>query len=199
MKIFVKFDSKFDLKFEISDGKNLVKFGGDSRKTFLPARKARENLRENFRANFGANFGENFGNFVSNFATFFFGNFVQQKGGANKLVHPSVCVLHGHGFVVAWQKSYGHGQPIRANQRAFQEYPSNENHGEPGNRSILPIYHSFQNHYMFNLKPLHHVTQIAENDWEILRVILSCNCILLENHRQTVTVILINSEDPWEL
>ena len=33
--------------------------------------------------NFGVHFGENLGNFVSNFATFF-GNFVQQKGGANK-------------------------------------------------------------------------------------------------------------------
>ena len=36
-----------------------------------------------FGANFGANFGENFGKFVSNFATCF-GNFVQQKGGANR-------------------------------------------------------------------------------------------------------------------
>ena len=39
MKILVKFDLEFDLKFEISDGKTLVKFGG---RTFLPARKARE-------------------------------------------------------------------------------------------------------------------------------------------------------------
>ena len=37
----VKFDLEFDLKLEISDGKNLVKFWG---RTFLrlPARKARE-------------------------------------------------------------------------------------------------------------------------------------------------------------
>ena len=37
----------------------------------------------NFGATFGANFRDIFGNFVSNFATLF-GNFVQQKGGANK-------------------------------------------------------------------------------------------------------------------
>ena len=44
-------------------------------------------------ANFGANFGENFGNFVSNFTTFF-GNFVQQKGGANAfLPHTSQCEI----------------------------------------------------------------------------------------------------------
>ena len=35
----MKFDLELDLKFEISDGKNLVKIGG---RTFLPARKARE-------------------------------------------------------------------------------------------------------------------------------------------------------------
>ena len=39
MKILVKFDLEFDLKFEIFDGKNLVKFLG---RTFLPARKARK-------------------------------------------------------------------------------------------------------------------------------------------------------------
>ena len=39
MKFLVIFDLEFDLKFEISDGNNLVKFGG---RTFLPARKARE-------------------------------------------------------------------------------------------------------------------------------------------------------------
>ena len=38
MKFLVRFDLEFDLKFEISDGKNLVKFLG---RTFLPARKAR--------------------------------------------------------------------------------------------------------------------------------------------------------------
>ena len=73
-----EFDLEFDLKFEFSDGKNLVKFWV---RTFLPARKAR---KRNW-GNFGANFVKHFGNFVSNFAVFFFGNFVQQKGGANSL------------------------------------------------------------------------------------------------------------------
>ena len=36
---FGEFDVEVDLKFEISDGKHLVIFGGMS---FLPARKARE-------------------------------------------------------------------------------------------------------------------------------------------------------------
>ena len=79
MKFLVTFDLEFDLKFEISDGKNLVKFWG---RTVLPSRKA--DFGENFGANFGANFGEIFGNFVSDFATFF-GSFVQQKGGANPM------------------------------------------------------------------------------------------------------------------
>ena len=39
MKFLVKFGLEFDLKFEISDGKNLVKFLG---RTFLPAKKAQE-------------------------------------------------------------------------------------------------------------------------------------------------------------
>ena len=38
MKFLVKFDLEFNLQFEISDGKNLVKFLG---RTFLHARKAR--------------------------------------------------------------------------------------------------------------------------------------------------------------
>ena len=38
MKFLVKFYLEFDLKLEISDGQNLVKFWG---KTFRPARKAR--------------------------------------------------------------------------------------------------------------------------------------------------------------
>ena len=51
----------------------------------------------NFGANFGANFGENFGNFVSKFTTFF-GNFVQQKGGAKELVSETFgCVLRSCG------------------------------------------------------------------------------------------------------
>ena len=40
VKFLVKFDLEFGLKFEIADGKNLVKFW---RRTFLPARKARKN------------------------------------------------------------------------------------------------------------------------------------------------------------
>ena len=39
MKFWVKFEYEFDLKFEISDGKNPVKFGG---RTFLPAREAQK-------------------------------------------------------------------------------------------------------------------------------------------------------------
>ena len=70
---------KFDLKFEISDGKNLVKFGGED---FSTRQESTGNFGENFGANFGPNFGEKFGNFVSNFGTFC-GNFVQQRGGAN--------------------------------------------------------------------------------------------------------------------
>ena len=58
MKLLVKFDLEFDLKFEISDGKNLVKFG---RRTFLPARKAREISDRISGQNFGARFRENFG------------------------------------------------------------------------------------------------------------------------------------------
>ena len=67
MKCLVKFDLEFDLKFEISDGKNLVKFGGEDSST---CKESTGNFGENFGANFGANFGRNFGNFVSNFATF---------------------------------------------------------------------------------------------------------------------------------
>ena len=79
----MKFYLEFDLKFEISDGKNLVKLGG---RTFLPARKARK-FQGRFRGKFRSKFRGKFrGNFVSNFATFF-GNFVQQKGGANAIVY----------------------------------------------------------------------------------------------------------------
>ena len=39
MKCLVKFDLEFDLKFESSDGKNLVKFLG---RTFPPAREAQK-------------------------------------------------------------------------------------------------------------------------------------------------------------
>ena len=53
-------------------------FGED----FSTCQESTTKIRANFGANYGTNFGENFGNFVSNFAIFF-GNFVQQKGGAN--------------------------------------------------------------------------------------------------------------------
>ena len=67
MKFWVKFDSEFNLKVEISDGKNLVKFGGRT----LPARKARK-ISGRISGQFRENFGANFGNFVSNFAIFLF-------------------------------------------------------------------------------------------------------------------------------
>ena len=47
-------------------------------------------------------------------------------------------------------------------------------------------------------KPLNYVTVIADNSWEFLRGIISCNSILQEN-KETVTVMVINSEDPWKL
>ena len=73
MKFLVKIDLEFDLKFEISDGKNLVKFGG---RTFLPARKAR---------NISEQISEKISETSFQISQLFFGNFVQQKGGANKL------------------------------------------------------------------------------------------------------------------
>ena len=85
MKYLVTFDLEFDLKFEISDGKNLVKFGG---RASLPAREARNIRRHSGRIS-GANFRENFGNFVSYFATFF-GNFIQQKGGLGCQNHRTI-------------------------------------------------------------------------------------------------------------
>ena len=75
MKLLVNLDLKFDLKFEISDRKNLVKLGGGL--FYLPGKHG-----ENF-GNISEQISGNFGNFVSHFATFF-GNFVQQKGGAKK-------------------------------------------------------------------------------------------------------------------
>ena len=72
-------DLEFDLKFEISDGKNLVKFWG---RTFLPARKARK-ISGRISGRVSDQISEKFSETsFSNFATFF-GNFVQQKGGAN--------------------------------------------------------------------------------------------------------------------
>ena len=76
----------FGIRFEIRNfrweksGDNLGEVPGGL--FYLPGKH--EKNRGEFRGKFGENFGENFGNFVSNFATFF-GNFVQQKGGANKI------------------------------------------------------------------------------------------------------------------
>ena len=38
MKHLVKFDLEFDLKFEISDGKHLVKFRGEDLNFYLPGK-----------------------------------------------------------------------------------------------------------------------------------------------------------------
>ena len=57
--MFVNFDLEFDLKFEISDGKNMVIFGGGG--DFSTCHESAKH--------FGANFGANFGNFA-NFVTF---------------------------------------------------------------------------------------------------------------------------------
>ena len=65
----------WSLKFPM--GKIWWNFGGEL--FYLPAKHKK--IGANFGTNFGANFGENYGNFVSKFTTFF-GNFIQQKGGA---------------------------------------------------------------------------------------------------------------------
>ena len=81
MKILVTFDLEFDLKFEISGGKNLVKFGG---RTFLPARKARE-----ISGRISGPISEQISEQISEKTSFqiwrlFFGNFIQRKGGAKR-------------------------------------------------------------------------------------------------------------------
>ena len=43
---------------------------------------------------------------------------------------------------------------------------------------------------------VNHVTVVAENSGEFPRGILSWNCILQEKNKETVTVMLIDSEDP---
>ena len=58
MKFLVNIDSEFDLTFENSDGKNLVKFLG---RTFLPARKERKNsgrISENISEQISENISE---------------------------------------------------------------------------------------------------------------------------------------------
>ena len=82
MKCLVKFDLEFDLKFEISDGRNLVKF---ERRTFLPARKAREISERISEQISGKISGKILESSFQISRLFFFGNFVQQKGGAKQL------------------------------------------------------------------------------------------------------------------
>ena len=56
------------------------------------------------------------------------------------------------------------------------------------------IYHSFRNHYILNSKTIKPCNCNRGKFLTIPRGIISCNCILQE--KQTVTVMLINSEDP---
>ena len=74
-------------------------FGED----FSTCQESPKNFGANFRADFGANIGENFGNIVSNFATFF-GNFVQQKGGAKIFFiwKSRIGGVPGRGFSNSW-------------------------------------------------------------------------------------------------
>ena len=90
-------DFKSGLSIEISDG-TIWEIGRR-----LSGRTTWQASIRHFGANFGANIGENFGNFASNFAPFFFwggggsslffGNFVQQKGGDNRLTIPFVFLI----------------------------------------------------------------------------------------------------------
>ena len=64
-------------------GKSGEIFGED----FSTCQESTKNFGANFGATFGASFGANFGNFAT-----FFGNFVQQKGGANTLFSLSILV-----------------------------------------------------------------------------------------------------------
>ena len=57
MKFLVKFDLEFDLKFEISDGKDLVKFGG---RTFFHLPGKHEKFRGEFRGEFRSKFRDFF-------------------------------------------------------------------------------------------------------------------------------------------
>ena len=65
-------------------------------------------------------------------------------------------------------------------------------------RISLPF---FRNHYMFNLKTI----KSCNCNWrKFLRIPegnFSCNCILQEKqgNKETVSVLLIDSEDPWKL
>ena len=88
MKCLVTFDLEFDLKFEISDGKNQVKFLG---RTFLPARKARE-ISERISGQISEQISEKISETSSHISRIFFGKFVQQKGGAHKRAS-KLCLL----------------------------------------------------------------------------------------------------------
>ena len=101
MKFLVKFDLEFDLKFEISDGKNLVKFGG---RTFLPARKARE-ISETISGQIPEQISGRVSETSFQISRFFFGNFVQQKGGANEMTRGFWCLVSAVDF---WWISSGH-------------------------------------------------------------------------------------------
>ena len=74
----MNFDLDFDLKFEISGGKTLVKFGG---RTFLPARKAWE-ISGRISGQISDQISEKISETSFQISRLFFGNFVQQKGGA---------------------------------------------------------------------------------------------------------------------
>ena len=80
MKLLVEFDLELDLKFEISDGKNLVKFGG---RTLLPGRKARE-ISGRISGRTSEQLSEKNSETSFHISRLFFGNFVQQKGGAKR-------------------------------------------------------------------------------------------------------------------
>ena len=74
--VFVKLLVKFDLKLEVSDGKNMVKCFG--RTFYLPGK------HQKFRGEFRSKFRRNFRKLRFKFRDFF-GNFVPQKGGANNI------------------------------------------------------------------------------------------------------------------
>ena len=76
----MKFLVKFDLEFEISDGKNLVKFWG---RTFPPARKAQK-MSGQISGQISEKISEKFSEISFQISRLFSENFVQQKGGANK-------------------------------------------------------------------------------------------------------------------
>ena len=49
------------------------------------------------------------------------------------------------------------------------------------------MYHSFQNHYILNLKTITSCNWIAPNFWKYLRQSASCNCVLVRRTEKTVT------------